>query len=258
MGFAACDTETAALRAAFEDFERAGARGMDRRHALERRRPVNYAQPTVRQHGAIVLTFIRHNDVRLPDGTRVPMRQDIDFDGTAVSFQRPLVVLIGPASISRAESFAGPMQAYRCAILVGEQTTGACGVVRTVHPAPGGMICLATHHTDFGPDAWQLNRIGVTPDVVVAPVPEDEAAGCDPNSRRRCACCGPSQEAALHGPFAFAAVGTRGQPISSLRPCRLGRNRGNLPPSDGSSPSWRSARRSGLHFSLTRAPPGRR
>jgi C-terminal processing protease CtpA/Prc len=49
-----------------------------------------------------------------------------------------------------------------------------------VHLAPGWTICLATHHTDFGPDEWQLNRIDITPDVVVAPTPEDEAVGRDP------------------------------------------------------------------------------
>jgi hypothetical protein len=44
--------------------------------------------------------------------------------------QRPLVVLIGPRSVSGAESFAGPMQAYGRATLVGEQTAadaGLCG-----------------------------------------------------------------------------------------------------------------------------------
>jgi C-terminal processing protease CtpA/Prc len=64
--------------------------------------------------------------------------------------------------------------------LVGERTAGACGLVRTVHLASGWIICLATHHTDFGPDEWQLNRIGVAPDVVVAPTQEDESAGRDP------------------------------------------------------------------------------
>ena len=95
-------------------------------------------------------------------------------------FQRPLVVLIGPGSISGAESFAGPMQAYGRATLVGEQTAGLCGVVRSVTLAPGWTICLASHHTDFGPEEWRLNRIGVTPDVPVRPTPEDEAAGCGP------------------------------------------------------------------------------
>jgi C-terminal processing protease CtpA/Prc len=89
------------------------------------------------------------------------------------------VILIGPGSISGAESFSGPMQGYGRATLVGETTAGACGLVRTVQLVPGWTICLATHHTDFGPDERQLNRIGITPDVVVAPTPEDEAAGRD-------------------------------------------------------------------------------
>jgi hypothetical protein len=50
----------------------------------------------------------RHDEVHLPDGTVLPVRQDVYRDGTALPFQRPLVVLIGPGSISRAESFAGP------------------------------------------------------------------------------------------------------------------------------------------------------
>jgi len=108
------------------------------------------------------------------------MRQDVDLDGTALSFQRPLVVLIGPGSISGAESFAGPMQAYGRATLVGERSAGMCGVVRSVNLAPGWTISIATHHTDFGPAELQLNRIGVTPDVLVSPTPEDEAAGRDP------------------------------------------------------------------------------
>jgi hypothetical protein len=82
------------------------------------------------------------------------------IDGTALPRQRPLVGLIGPGRISGAESFAGPMQAYRRATLVGERTAGLCGVVRTVDRAPGGSICLATHHTNLGPEESRLNRIG--------------------------------------------------------------------------------------------------
>jgi carboxyl-terminal processing protease len=178
-GFAATNAETAALRAAFEGFERAGGRGwiVDMRW--------NGGGPSIQLSRLLIdkgrlFSRIRHNEVRLPDGTLLPKRQDIDFDGTALPFQRPLVALIGPGSISGAESFAGPMQAYGRATLVGERTAGACGLVRMVHLAPGWTICLATHHTDFGPDEWQLNRIGITPDVVVAPTPDDEAAGRDP------------------------------------------------------------------------------
>jgi C-terminal processing protease CtpA/Prc len=52
--------------------------------------------------------------------------------------------------------------------------------VHTVHLAPGWSINLTTHHTVFGPRELRLNRIGVTPDVLVRPTPDDEAAGRDP------------------------------------------------------------------------------
>jgi carboxyl-terminal processing protease len=177
-GFSSSDTETAALRAAFVGFEQANALGwvIDMRWSgggasvQLSRLLVNQGRLFSRQ---------RHDEVHLPDGTVLPMRQDVDFDGTALSFQRPLVVLIGPGSISGAESFAGPMRAHRRATLVGERTAGVCGVVRSVNLAPGWTICVATHHTDFGPEEWQLNRIGVTPDVLVSPTLEDEATGRD-------------------------------------------------------------------------------
>jgi C-terminal processing protease CtpA/Prc len=178
-GFTSSAAEAAALRSAFMGFEQAGALGwiIDMRW--------NGGGPSIQLSRLLVnqgrlFARLRHNDVHLPDGTLLPIRQDIDLDGTALPFQRPVAVLIGPGSISGAESFAGPMQAYGRATLVGERTAGACGLVRSVNLAPGWSIFLATHHTDFGPDEWRLNRIGVTPDVLVTPTRDDEAAGRDP------------------------------------------------------------------------------
>lgn len=178
-GFSASATETAALRAALLGFEQAGALGwiIDLRWCG--------GGPSIQLSRLLVsqgrlFSRRRHNEVHLPDGTVLPVRQDVDLDGTALPAQRPLVVLIGPGSISGAESFAGPMQAYRRATLVGERTAGMCGVVRSVPLAPGWTICLATHQTDLGPGEWQLNRIGVMPDVLSTPTPDDEAAGRDP------------------------------------------------------------------------------
>jgi C-terminal processing protease CtpA/Prc len=117
-GFASTDAETTALRAVFEDFERAGVRGwiIDMRW--------NGGGPSIQLSRLLIdkgqlFSRIRHNEVYLSDGTQLPMRQDIDLDGTALPFQRPLVILIGPGSTSGAESFAGPMQAYGRATLVG-------------------------------------------------------------------------------------------------------------------------------------------
>lgn len=178
-GFACSPQETAALRAAFEAFEQVGALGWIIDMRWNGGGPSMHLSRLLLNHGRL-FSRVRHNEVQLADGTRLPMRQDIDAEGTALAFQRPLVILIGPGSLSGAESFAGPMQAHRRAVLVGERTAGGCGLVRWVSLAPGWWICLATHQTVFGPDEWRLNRIGVTPDVPVSPTPDAEAAGRDP------------------------------------------------------------------------------
>jgi carboxyl-terminal processing protease len=123
---------------------------------------------------------LRHNEARFPDGSLHPMRENIDANGTALPFQRPLVVLVGPGSISGAESFAGPLQAVGRAALVGERTAGLCGFASRVELAPGWVIVVAARETVFGPQERRFNRVGVPPDVVVTPTPEDEAAGRDP------------------------------------------------------------------------------
>ncbi|MDQ3703602.1 MAG: hypothetical protein M3442_22180 [Chloroflexota bacterium] len=45
---------------------------------------------------------------------------------------------------------------------------------------PRGKAQHARVRTVFGPQECRLNRIGVTPDILVTPTPEDEAAGHDP------------------------------------------------------------------------------
>jgi C-terminal processing protease CtpA/Prc len=178
-GFAATDAEAAALRAALTAFEDAGARGwlIDLRWCGG---GVSIRLSRLLVDRGRLFSRQRHNEAHLPDGRVLPVREDIDADGTALPFQRPLVVLIGPGSISGAESFAGPMRAHGRATLVGERTAGMCGVGPFRDLAPGWRINLATHETVFGPEEWRLNRIGVTPDVAVTPTPDDEAAGRDP------------------------------------------------------------------------------
>src|SRR5438132_1420740 len=95
-------------------------------------------------------------------------------------------LLPGPFGFLRIDGFlfnAAEAAALR-AVLEGERTAGGCGLVRSANLAPGWSIFLASHHTDFGPDEWQLNRVGVTPDVQITPTPADEAAGRDPQLHR--------------------------------------------------------------------------
>ena len=127
-----------------------------------------------------VFSRLRHNEVRLADGALIAMREDIDANGTALPFQRPLIILTGPGSMSGAESFAGPLQARGRATLVGERTAGLCGGAHHLVLAPGWEVWITAWETVFDPAEQRVNRIGVTPDVIVTPSLEDEAAGRDP------------------------------------------------------------------------------
>lgn len=177
--FEANHDETEELHAALTSFEKAGAQGWIIDLRWNRGGGSIYLSRLLVDQGRLFSRH-RHNDAHLPDGTVLPRRVDIDADGTALPFQRPVAVLIGPESISGAESFAGPMRALGRATLVGERTAGACGAARAVALAPGWTISLAAWETRFGPEEWALNRIGVPPDVEVVPTADDDAVGRDP------------------------------------------------------------------------------
>jgi carboxyl-terminal processing protease len=177
-GFAFTPEETAELRAALTAFEEAGARGwiVDVRWCGG---GVSIGLSRLLVDRGRLFARVRHDVVDRPD-LRIPAREDIDADGSALPFQRPLVVLTGPGSISGAESFAGPLQALGRARLVGERTAGLCGTGPGFDLAPGWVMAVTTRQTVFGPDERRYNRVGVPPDVSVAPTFEDDAAGRDP------------------------------------------------------------------------------
>jgi carboxyl-terminal processing protease len=178
-GFRYTDEEAASFRAVLTSFEEAGALGwiIDVRWCGG---GVSLGLSRLLVHRGRIFSRQRHNEVSPPDGTTYPMREDHDADETALPFQRPLVILIGPGSISGAESFAGPLRDLGRATLVGERTAGVCGAGHDVELAPDWALLLAARETVFGPNERRFNRIGVPPDVVVTSTPEDEAAGRDP------------------------------------------------------------------------------
>jgi len=178
-GFAASDEETAALVETLLGFERAGARGwiIDVRWCGGGS-SIRLSRLLV--EGGPLFTRLRHNATRFADGSLHPARQDIDADGTALPVQRPLVILVGPGSISGAESFAGPLRACGRATLLGEQMAGMCGFANFVRLAPEWAFVVAARETVWGPERIRCNRIGVSPDVLVVPSARDEATGSDP------------------------------------------------------------------------------
>ncbi|MHC4645388.1 MAG: S41 family peptidase [Planctomycetota bacterium] len=90
----------------------------------------------------------------------------------------PLVILIGPETVSAAEDFVVPLHASGRATLVGEKTAGTTGqplrfefshIIR-------GRVCTKR---DTYPDGREYVGVGIIPDIKVHPTPADIAAGRD-------------------------------------------------------------------------------
>ncbi len=92
-------------------------------------------------------------------------------------FLGPVVVLIGPGTVSASEDFLIPLHHSGRATLVGERTAGTTGQPLVVHlPAGTARICTKR---DTYPDGTEFVGIGAIPDVEVHPTREDIAAGRD-------------------------------------------------------------------------------
>ena len=101
----------------------------------------------------------------------VPPRGDSPFLG-------PLVVLIGPGTVSAAEDFLIPLHASGRAILVGERTAGTTGQPLFIDLPKGGQARICTKRDTY-PDGREFVGVGVIPDVEVHPTQEDISAGRD-------------------------------------------------------------------------------
>jgi len=95
----------------------------------------------------------------------------------------PLVVLVDGATGSGAEIVAGALQDHGRAPLIGERTFGK-GSVQHVHDLSDGSSLHVTVARWLTPHRHQIDRQGLTPDVVVPLSREDRAAGRDPQLER--------------------------------------------------------------------------
>ncbi len=91
-------------------------------------------------------------------------------------FLGPVVVLIGPRTISAAEDFLVPLQSGHRATLVGQATNGSTGQPRTLQ-LPGGISATVCTKWDTFPDGREFVGVGVLPDVPVYPTQAEVAAG---------------------------------------------------------------------------------
>ncbi|MGP6156797.1 MAG: S41 family peptidase [Vulcanimicrobiaceae bacterium] len=97
-------------------------------------------------------------------------RRTTTADGTALP-QRPLAVLVNHDSASGSELVAGALQDRGAATLVGTRTFGK-GLVQTMVPLPDGSALKVTTARYFTPSGRDIDRVGVSPDVVVDEPPD--------------------------------------------------------------------------------------
>jgi carboxyl-terminal processing protease len=97
---------------------------------------------------------------------------------TGERFLGPVVVLIGPGTVSAAEDFVVAIHAAGRATLVGEKTAGTTGQPLMVKLPRGGSARICTKWDSY-PDGREFVGVGVIPDVEVHPTRDSLAAGRD-------------------------------------------------------------------------------
>lgn len=159
------------LHAAFQDLEAQGVQGwvLDLRfNGGGQARALEDIAGLFTEHPRVYGTLSRRDTAPAWRGTQ----------GEPLAVQHPLVVLIGPSTLSAAEHLAGFLQGAGRATLVGQTTAGCIGVERFVNLADGSQIGVTEYALLVGPDGRQLNRAGIAPDL---PVPAaDRSGGADP------------------------------------------------------------------------------
>jgi hypothetical protein len=94
------------------------------------------------------------------------------------SFTGPIVLLVGPHTVSAAENFSIMLVAQKRVRVVGQRSAGTNGNV-TMLVLPGAFRFISTGTEVLFPDRSTFHGVGIVPDVAVAPTAEDLAAGRD-------------------------------------------------------------------------------
>jgi carboxyl-terminal processing protease len=94
-----------------------------------------------------------------------------------------IVILVDASTASASEIVAGALRDAGRAVLIGEKTYGK-GSVQEVHELPDGSSLHVTVARWLTPNRVQLDKTGLTPDVIVNIAQADRDAGRDPQLAR--------------------------------------------------------------------------
>ena len=126
--------------------------------------------------GGVLKTVVDMLDYILPNGlivyteTKDGTRQEYSGSDN-YELNLPMAVLVNGNSASASEIFAGAMQDYDKAQIIGTQTFGK-GIVQTIRPLTDGSAFKYTIAKYFTPKGQDIHGKGVTPDSIVE-LPDD-------------------------------------------------------------------------------------
>jgi len=128
--------------------------------------------------GGYAREMVKVLDYLLPEGD---LFRTVDYQGTenvdrsdAAHLDIPMAVLVNADSYSAAEFFAAALREYDAAIVVGEQTSGKGYFQYTYELKDGSGVGLSVGKY-YTPKGESLEKVGITPDVVVT-VTQEQAA----------------------------------------------------------------------------------
>lgn len=127
--------------------------------------------------GGLLTNAIYISDMFLDGGTIV---STVDRDGyketqrasAGVYTKKPVVVLINKGSASASEIFSGAMKDNHRAVIIGEQSFGK-GLVQEINKLPYDSGINITIQKYLTPNGTDINKKGITPDIVVKLTEDD-------------------------------------------------------------------------------------
>ncbi len=159
------------MKPVFEALDSAGPEGLivDLRHNIG-----GISEQEKKFSGALLAANAYLGDAQDRNGSRreLAIRSDHRYTG-------PLVILVGPASASAAESTAAAIQDHKRGLLIGRTTNGSVLAAR-YFPLPDGGYVMVPISNLWRAGGRRIEGYGVEPDIWILPTLEQVRAGRDP------------------------------------------------------------------------------